>query len=106
MAKYLFTASYSPEGVRGISQGGGSARREAVSEAVKSLGGTIECFYFAFGDADAVIVVDLPDNAAAAAASLAASASGAGSVKTVVLLTPEEMDQAAQKTVNYRPPGQ
>ncbi len=106
MAKYLLMASYSSEGAKGIAQSGGSARRAAVAEAVESLGGTLESFYFSFGDTDAYVIVDLPDNTSAAAASLAASASGAAGVKTAVLLTPEEMDQAAQKTVTYRPPGQ
>lgn len=107
MAKYLITASYSAAGAKGIlTQGGGSARRTAVEEAIQSVGGTVESFYFAFGDTDAFVIVDLPDHASAAAVSLAACASGAAGTKTMVLLTPEEMDQAAQKSVNYRPPGQ
>jgi hypothetical protein len=50
--------------------------------------------------------MDLPDNASAAALSLAVSAGGASKVKTTVLLTPEEIDQAAKKSIHYRPPGQ
>ena len=58
-----------------------------------------------FGDPDAVVITDLPDNVSAAAASVAINASGAVSVKTIVLLTPEELDSAVKKTVNYRAPG-
>jgi uncharacterized protein with GYD domain len=105
MPKYLIEASYTLEGVKGLVRDGGSKRREAADAAIKSLGGRTEVFYFAFGQPDAVLIVDLPDNVSAAAASVAISASGAVGVKTIVLLTPEEMDNAVKKTVNYRAPG-
>lgn len=106
MPKYLVQASFSSEGAKGILKGGGSARRAAVQEALKSLEGKLEAYYFAFGEDDAYVIVDYPDHVSAAAASLAVNASGAVRTKTTVLLTPEEIDQAARKTVRYRPPGQ
>jgi uncharacterized protein with GYD domain len=69
------------------------------------VGGTLEAFYFAFGDDDFYLVADVPDNESASAASLVTNASGAVKVKTVVLLTPEEVDRTVKKTVEYRPPG-
>lgn len=106
MAKYLFHGSYTAEGVKGLLKEGGSGRRKAVEQVAKSMGGTVEAYYFAFGGDDFYLIVDLPDHVSAAAASLVASASGTLAVKTTVLLTPEEIDQAAKKTVDYRPPGQ
>jgi uncharacterized protein with GYD domain len=73
---------------------------------VKSVGGTLEAYYFAFGDNDFYLIADVPNNVSAAAGSMVANASGAVKVKTVVLLTPEEVDQVVKKTVEYRPPGQ
>jgi uncharacterized protein with GYD domain len=105
MAKYLYQASYTAEGVRGLLKDGGSSRREAVKKMIGSLGGTMEAFYYAFGADDVYLVVDVPDNVMAAAAALAVGASGAVKIRTTVLLTPEEMDAAAKKTVAYRPPG-
>ncbi len=107
MPKYLYRASYSkPEGVQGLLKDGGTGRREAIRQVTEGLGGTVEAFYFAFGDDDVFVIADLPDNATAAALSLAVGASGAiASVVTVPLMTPEEMDDATQTTVNYRPPG-
>jgi uncharacterized protein with GYD domain len=105
MPKYLTVASYTAEGAKGLLKEGGTARRAAVEKLMKSLGGRLEAFYFAFGDSDAYIITDGPDNATTAALSLTVSASGALRTKTVVLLTPEEIDQAAKKTVKYRPPG-
>ncbi|MDH4178807.1 MAG: GYD domain-containing protein, partial [Thermoleophilia bacterium] len=64
-----------------------------------------ETFYFAFGGADAYVVLDLPDNQSAAAASIAVNAAGAATSEVVVLLTPEEIDAAAKLSVDYRPPG-
>ena len=106
MAKYLFQSNYVGEGVKGLLKEGGSSRRAAVEKAVKSMGGKLETFYFAFGEVDAYVIVDLPDNAAAAALALTVSASGAAVAKTTVLMTPEELDNAAKRTPSYRPPGQ
>jgi uncharacterized protein with GYD domain len=105
MAKFLLKASYTTEGVKGVLKGGGSARREAVQQTVEGLGGSLDGFYFAFGDTDAYVVVDLPDNATAAAISLVVNAAAGAQVTTVPLLTPEEADEAAKKSVEYRPPG-
>ncbi len=105
MPKYLIQASYTAEGVQGLLKDGGSKRRSAAEQAIKGLGGTLEAFYFAFGDTDVFAIADAPDNASAAAVSLAVSATGAVNSKITVLMTPEEVDQAAKKSVSYRPPG-
>jgi uncharacterized protein with GYD domain len=105
MPKYLFQASYSPQGVEGIRSKGGTSRREAVAATAQGLGGSVESFYFAFGESDVYTVLDLPDNEAATAIALTVNASGALTVKTTVLLTPEEVDAAADRSVDYRPPG-
>jgi uncharacterized protein with GYD domain len=105
MPKYMIEASYSPEGVEGVKNQGGSSRRDAVAEMAESLGGKLESFHFAFGDPDAYVIVDLPDNEAAAAVALAVNATGAVKAKTAVLLTPDEVDAAAKRSVGYRPPG-
>ena len=105
MAKYLVEASYTREGVSGVQAKGGSSRRDAVAEMAAGLGGKVESFYFGFGERDAYVVVELPDNEAAAAVALAVNASGGATVKTTVLLTPEQVDEAAKRSVDYRPPG-
>ena len=104
MAKYLIEASYTLDGIKGVKAHGGSVRREAVEQAVKSLGGTLDCFYFALGDADVYVIADVPGQVDAAALGLATCAGGGARTKTVVLLTPEEMDEAAKKQVGYTPP--
>ena len=106
MPKYLWYGSYTQEGLGGLLEEGGSKRREAAEEIVKSLGGTLEAYYFAFGDNDFYLIADMPDNVAAAVGPLVLGASGAGKGKTVVLLTPEEIDQAVKRNSEYRPPGQ
>ena len=106
MAKYLVKASYSTEGIKGVLKEGGSGRAAAVEQLAQSLGGSVEAFYFAFGNSDAYVIIDLPDNASAAAVAAAVGASGAlSSYETVVLLTPAEIDEAVKKAVSYRPPG-
>jgi len=105
MAKYLIMASYTAEGAKGVLKDGGTKRRQAAEAAIKSAGGKLEEFYFAFGESDAIVIVDAPDHATIASASLAINASGAVHTKTVVLLTPEEIDQASKKSGTYTPPG-
>jgi uncharacterized protein with GYD domain len=105
MPKYLIEASYGSEGVKGVAAKGGTARREAVTQLIDSMGGSIESFYFAFGDADVYVVCDLPSNEAASALALSINRSEATKIKTVVLLTPEQVDAAANMTPEYKPPG-
>jgi uncharacterized protein with GYD domain len=106
MPKYLFRASYTAEGTKGlIKGGGGTARRAAIQQSAQSVEGKLEAFYYAFGEDDVVGIIDAPNNVTAAAISLAINAGGAASTKLTVLLTPEEIDQAAKKAVTYRPPG-
>jgi uncharacterized protein with GYD domain len=105
MAKFLWKASYSTDGLKGLLDEGGTGRRAAIEKLVGSLKGKVEAFYYALGDDDVVVIVDLPDNTTAAAISLVVNATGAVQLKTVPLLTPEEMDEAAKRSVDYRPPG-
>jgi uncharacterized protein with GYD domain len=105
MARYLLEASYSPEGLTGLLKEGGTARRAAVAELVESVGGRLEAYYHAFGPDDVYVIVDYPSNVAAASASMTVAASGAATVKTVVLLTPDEIDEATKMTPTYRTPG-
>jgi len=106
MPKYLAHASYTVEGLKGLIKDGGTRRREAVEQLAKGVGGTVEAFYYAFGDDDLFVIFEFPDNISATTASLLVNASGAAKVKVTVLLTPEEVDQATKKTVDYSPPGQ
>lgn len=105
MPKYLIQASYTADGVKGVLKEGGTSRRAVVQKLSEGLGGKIEAFYYAFGEDDVYVIGDFPDNATAAAVSMTVNASGAVRLKTVVLLTPEEVDEASKKSVDYRPPG-
>ena len=104
MAKFLFKGTYTSAGAGGLLEHGGAARRNSVKKLAESLGGSLESMYFSFGDKDAYVIADLPDNSAAAAFSLAAGASGGANVETVVLLTPEDIDAASKKSADYHPP--
>ena len=105
MAKYLFKVTYSTHGTKGLLADGGSNRVAAVEKMVEGLGGRVEAFYYAFGENDAFTIVDVPDAVSAAAVSLVVNATGAVRLSTTVLMTPEDMDAAAEKSVDYLPPG-
>ena len=105
MPKYLLQASYSTDGVSGLLKEGGTSRKATVEKLAETLGGSIEAFYYAFGDYDVYVIADVPDQATITALSLVINSTGAVNIKTTVLISPEEIDTASEKTVNYRPPG-
>ena len=105
MAKYLIRGSYTAEGTKGLLKDGGSKRVKVVEKVIGELGGKVDAFYYTFGDADVLVIIDVPDPSAAAAFSLVVSATGAVQTSTTPLLTPQEIDQACKKSVKYRAPG-
>ena len=106
MPKYLIQANYVGEGIKGLLKEGGSSRRAVVEKLFESMGGKMEAFYYAFGDTDAYIIGDLPDNVTASTLILTVNSTGAVTCTTTVLMTPEEVDEAVKKTPSYRAPGQ
>ena len=105
MQKYLFHGTYTQEGFKGLMVEGGSKRIEAAKQALGSAGGSLEAFYFSFSEEDFYIIVNLPDNVAATAVLMAGNASGTFRIQGIPLLTPEEMDAAVKRGVDFRPPG-
>jgi uncharacterized protein with GYD domain len=105
MPRFLIEATYTLDGLRGLLKDGGSGRVEAVRKMAESVGGRLESFDFGFGEPDTYVICELPDNKSAAAVALVIGASGGATTKTVVLLTPAEVDQAVRQTVDYRAPG-
>lgn len=105
MPKYLWQASYTVQGMKGLIHAGGNKRKQAVEAALKTVGGKMEAFYYALGEVDCVIIADVPDNVSIAALSMVINGAGAVKVHTTVLLTADEMDLAAKqyKHLRYRP---
>lgn len=105
MPKYLIKACYNAEGTKALQKEGGTARRTAVKKSIAKLGGTMEAFYYAYGDTDVFVIADLPDTSAAIALSLTVNASGVTTTSMVPLILPEEIDAATKKKISYRAPG-
>jgi uncharacterized protein with GYD domain len=105
MAKYLIEASYTAEGLKGLQKDKASGRKQAVTKVLEALEGKLEAMYFALGEHDVILIVDVPDIVAGAALSLSVSATGLVRTKSTALLTVEETDRALAKKINYRAPG-
>lgn len=105
MQKYLVQVNYVAEGVKGLLKDGGTRRRGVAEKLIKSLGGKMEAFYFAFGETDVFVIADMPDNASMAALGLALGATGTVTSRTTVLMTPKEVDAATKKKPTYSAPG-
>ena len=105
MAKFLFRANYSQEGVNVLIEEGGLKRREALQQTIEGVGGTLENFYYAFGDTDLFMIADMPDHEAAMAISLVINSAGVLDISATELFEPGFIDGASQKSVTYRVPG-
>ena len=105
MGKYMITGTYTAEGAGGLLADGGTGRRQAVADLLASIGGSLEVFYYMFGSDDVVAIFDAPDDESVAAAAITIGASGMVGTQTTVLLTPEQIDAAIQKSPAYRRPG-
>lgn len=105
MTKYLWQVTYSAEGARGLLAEGGSARRDAITQMVESVGGTVESCYFSLGGRDLFVIGDVPDEVAAATLGIRTAAAGTARSESVVLLTPEQVDDAVRREAEYRAPG-
>ena len=105
MPRYMIQGSYTQEGIQGVLKEGGSGRVDAIGKMLADMGGSLESFYFAFGEDDIVVIAELPDNASAAAIGMAVGASGGARIRTTILMTADEVDAASHKTVGYRAPG-
>jgi uncharacterized protein with GYD domain len=106
MPFFLIRAAYSSSGVASIVQHP-QHREEVLRKSCAALGGKMHHFFFSFGEYDAMVLAELPDNKAAAALSLSADASGAiRAINTTVLLTVDEAMEAMKKaqTDEYKPP--
>jgi uncharacterized protein with GYD domain len=70
-------------------------RRETLAPFFHAAGGKLHGYWYAFGDADGYLLVELPDDIAAANKVIKAASSGAfASLATTKLLTVEEMLEA------------
>ncbi len=98
-------ASYTAEGIKGLIADKPAGRMAAVKKAVSGLGGKLESFYWALGEDDVILIVDMPDAESVAALTMTVAASGTARSSTTRLLTDKEVDAAIGKSVAYRPPG-
>ena len=105
MGKYLFKVSYTADGLRGVMKEGAEHRVGFISKMAADMGGSLESFHFAFGDTDAYVICEIPDDESAAAIAMAVASSGTGSMETVKLLTPDQVDKARGINTGYQPPG-
>lgn len=105
MRKYLIKGTYNPDGAKGLIQEGGTGRKKAIEKMLAEMGGRVEAFYFAFGEDDVILIVELPDDITAVAVGLRVNAAGLVRISMTVLISPEDIDAASKKTVSYRAPG-
>jgi uncharacterized protein with GYD domain len=108
MPVYLMRFSYTPETWARLIQNP-EDRRDAARAYLEQVGGTLQGFWYGFGEYDGYAILEAPDNVSAAGAVLAIAAGGAlSSIETTVLMTVEETLEALakSKSIGYRRPGE
>ncbi len=105
MKKYLVKGRYTSDGTKGLIKEGGFSRKIAIENMLAGMHGKVESLYYAFGEDDVYLVVELPDDISGAAVILKVNASGLVRISMTVLFSPAEIDAASQKSVSYRAPG-
>ena len=107
MPKDMFSGSYTIEGVAGGLSEGVSARRDEAARIAEMLVGTLEAYYWCYGDTDFMCIMDVPDSAKIAKLALHIGASGTFSGNLTPLITVEEMDDICNADIgDFRLPGQ
>lgn len=105
MPRFLHQVSYTPEALASLIANP-QDRFDAVREPIENLGGRVELGYFAFGEHDAILITEMPDNVSAAAIAMAFAAGGAvrNSTTTALLTTAEALDAMKKAaTCGYKP---
>ena len=97
MGFYLSKFRYTPEAWKGL-LANPVDRVEAVRKVTEARGGRLVGYWFAFGEYDGYVISEMPDNVTVASVAVEVAASGTVQIETVVLLTPEEMAVALQRT--------
>jgi uncharacterized protein with GYD domain len=104
MPFFLHQVSYTPEAIARLIANP-QDRTDAVRGPIEKLGGTIKELYFAFGEHDAILITEMPDNVSAAAIAMAFAAGGSvHNYKTTALMTTAEAMDAMRKagTCGYK----
>jgi uncharacterized protein with GYD domain len=108
MPVYLMRFSLTPETWSRLIQNP-EDRRDTARAYVEEVGGTLQGFWYGFGEYDGYVIFEAPDNVSMAGLVLAITAGGAlAKVETTVLMTVEETLEALakSKSISYRPPGE
>jgi uncharacterized protein with GYD domain len=107
VAKYLVLFGFTGETI-GRFVAKPSDRAAAVQKLAESAGGSLESYYWMFGQYDGAGVFVMPDSQAMAALCLAATGSGAFSqFESHQLIEPGEFIAIAERAqrISYQPPG-
>jgi uncharacterized protein with GYD domain len=107
MAKYLALFGFTSETITRFVTNP-SDRSAAVRRLVESVGGSLDCYYWMFGQYDGMAIVEVPDSHTRAAATLAIISSGAFThFETHELIKAEDLTAIAERArgIPYQPPG-
>ena len=102
----MYSGSYTKEGAAGLLREGGKARKEEAERITEAMGGSMEAYYWSYGEMDFFMIVDVPQ-AMAIKFSLHVGASGVFNGKLTPIITVEDMEEATSTELpSMRLPGE
>lgn len=107
MAKYLALFGFTSEAINQFVVSP-SDRAAVVQRLVESVGGSLDCYYWMFGQYDGVAIVEMPDSRTYAAVTFAIKSSGAFThFETHELIKASDLTGIAERAtqIAYQPPG-
>ena len=106
MGKYLFEIRITKfDRERFKTKRFGSEWKTSLEDAVKHVEGTVESLYFALGDVDAFLVAEVPKEASVAELALKILEGGDATLRTVVLVDTNALNNGFLHEWKWRPPG-
>ena len=108
MPNYLVQFSYASRSIKGLVEQPDVDHAEQASAMLASLGGKLLGYWYAFGEFDGVVLMEVPDSSTAAAVAIAIGGTGEVTrLETTVLITMDEAQAAVRRaaTATHLPPG-
>ena len=104
MPKFMYSGSYTAKGAAGILKEGATARRDEAARIAESFGGTLEAYYWCYGEKDFMCIMNVPDKVKITAFALAVGASGVFAEAEEITTLPEIPKELAPEVILSSPP--
>tara|TARA_B100001113_G_C21095938_1_gene616583 strand:- start:1012 stop:1323 length:312 start_codon:yes stop_codon:yes gene_type:complete len=95
----MYSGNYTPKGAAGLLEDGGTARKQETLRILTEMGGSLESYYWCYGNTDFIMIADMPSESAAIKLALQVGSSGVFNGNLTPLISADEMDAAVNEEI-------